>query len=158
MVSGGGDRGWSCGGFPTLRQARGGRSRKGREKWGAPAHGVIAADNASQICLAGGGGSGALVRLQCNRLPQSAGVREWTLFGESHRAEDRDGESGERKSVGRRLVFYKSGGTERGRGELAGTLVAGACVVGKSGGRVQRARKSCSVVVGAPAFLCIIRG
>src|ERR1039458_5508508 len=111
MVSGGRARGWSRGSWlPPSQSARG---------WGTQVCDSAVTDGDPQVYFAGGGWSGALARVQRCRLPESAGVREWALLGKSHRAKDRDGESGERESVGGGLVFSESGGTECGRGHAA---------------------------------------
>src|SRR5580704_4996045 len=150
MVSGCGLGVWSRGGGRSAPQdARGWCTRVIR---------YVFSDGSSEVRFAGGGRPAALAGVQLRRLPESAGVRERALLGEGNRAKDGDGEPGEGKSVGCRLIFSESGGTECERSNLAGAPVAGPGTAGKSGGGVWRAGPDHVVAVGAATLLCLIRG
>src|ERR1700728_847407 len=114
------------------------------------------AHDAGEVYFAGSNWPGALANLQRHRLPQSAGVRERPVLGQSYRAKDRDSKSGARQSDGCRLVFSEGGRIECERVELAGEAVACLGVTRKLGNGVQRAGTSCIISLGSAAFLCFI--
>src|SRR5271166_3929563 len=58
-----------------------------------------------EVCFDCGRSARSLARLQRGRLPESTRVRQRPLLGESHRAENRNRESGEGESVGGGIVL-----------------------------------------------------
>src|SRR5271170_3018444 len=124
--------------------------------WGASNFCRAIANAAGEICFDGGGRSRPLAGLQRRGLSKSAGICERAVLGESDRAKDRDCESGERKSLGRGLVFSESGRTERGGIELARPPLAGPGLARRFSFVGYSPRPGCIAVVDAVAVLCIV--